>query len=61
MDTFVPYEKMSKKEKRAYNAKKRRGWGQCSPESRIQPDGKAYRRHAKHRHAHSEEECICMK
>ncbi len=61
MDTFIPYEKMSKKAKKKYNAQKRRGWGSCSPGSRTEPDKKAYRRHPRHRHSGIMEECICTR
>ncbi|MBQ8514288.1 MAG: hypothetical protein IJ496_02720 [Ruminococcus sp.] len=48
-EKFVPYEKLSKKARRALNAKKRRDWGSCNPVTRAEPNKKAYRRHEKYR------------
>ena len=44
MNRFIPYEKLSKKEKKALNAKKRGSWGNCSPVTRKSPNPKAYNR-----------------
>jgi len=42
-DCFVPYEKMSKKDKAALNKKKRTTWN-FSPVTRTKPSGKVYNR-----------------
>ena len=42
-DCFVPFEKMSKKEKTARNKTKRIEWG-FSPVTRTKPSGKIYNR-----------------
>ena len=34
---YVPYEKLSKKAQREYNAKRRNTWGEISPVTRIVP------------------------
>ena len=44
MEKFIPYDKMSKKEKRAYNARKRREWGTLNPVTRKTTNRKAYNR-----------------
>lgn len=44
MNRFIPYEKLSKKEKKALNAKKRGSWGNCNPVTRKSPNPKAYNR-----------------
>ena len=44
MEKFVPFEKMSKKQKREANRKLRRGWGGLNPVTRKPPNPKAYRR-----------------
>ena len=49
MKEFVPYEKMSKKQKRAYDRSKRTTW-QLSPVTRIaETDKKHYSRKIKHK------------
>ena len=40
---FVPYEKMSKKQKAAVNKQRRNEWG-FSPVSRVKPSAKIYNR-----------------
>jgi len=40
MTKFIPYEKLSKKEKRKINLAKRNSWGQINPESKIFVDKK---------------------
>ena len=42
-DCFVPYEKMSKKDKAALNKQKRTEWG-FSPVTRVKPSKKVYNR-----------------
>lgn len=49
MEKFVPYEKLSKKAKKQYDAKKRGSWGNVCPVTRCETDRRAYRRHDKHR------------
>ncbi len=41
---FVPYEKLSKKEKRKWNAARRKTWGNISPVTRRPENPKAYNR-----------------
>ena len=49
MKKFVPYEKMSKKQKREFDRKRRETWN-CSPVTRIaQTDAKHYSRKIKHK------------
>ena len=43
---YVPYSKLSKKEKRKINAEKRGGWGEISPVTRKSPNPRAYNRAA---------------
>ena len=51
MTNFVPYEKMSKKQKREYN-RKRRGIWQLSPVTKIaETDKKHYSRKIKHKNS----------
>ena len=44
MKKFIPYEKLSKKEKRKLNTARRRTWGECSPVTRKPESSKAYNR-----------------
>lgn len=44
MEKFIPFEKLSKKEKRARNAARRGSWGGLSPVTRRPEDPKAYKR-----------------
>ena len=44
MEKFIPFEKLSKKEKRRQNAKKRGSWGSLSPVTRRSANPKAYTR-----------------
>ena len=60
MTRFIPYEKLSKKEKRAYDAKQRGSWGDLSPVSRKVESKKVYNR-AKAKHsAGRSAECTCF-
>ena len=43
MEKFIPYEKLSKKEKKRRNAEQRSAWN-FAPTSRIKPSGKIYNR-----------------
>ena len=44
MEKFIPYEKLSKKEKRKVDAAKRTTWGQLNPVTRKPQNSKAYNR-----------------
>ncbi len=41
---FIPYEKLSKKEKKRIDSQKRRNWGNMSPVTRIKESRKTYSR-----------------
>lgn len=44
MEKFIPYEKLSKKEKRKLDAAKRGTWGEINPVTRKPQNSKAYNR-----------------
>lgn len=44
MEKFIPYEKLSKKEKRRRDAVQRGTWGVLNPVTRKSPNPKAYNR-----------------
>ena len=44
MDKFIPYEKLSKKEKRKMDQAKRQTWGELNPVTRKPVSSKAYNR-----------------
>lgn len=44
MEKYVPYEKLSKKQRRALDAKRRGGWGALSPVTRRPQNPRAYNR-----------------
>jgi hypothetical protein len=44
MEKFIPYEKLSKKEKRKLDLAKRQTWGELNPVTRKQENSKAYNR-----------------
>ena len=44
MEKFIPYEKLSKKEKRRLDREKRGTWGELSPVTRKPENPKAYNR-----------------
>ena len=44
MEKFIPYEKLSKKEKRKMDLAKRQTWGELNPVSRKPENSKAYNR-----------------
>ena len=46
---FVPYEKMSKKQQKEFNAQKRKSWGECNPTSKVVKSKKVYTRKSKHK------------
>ena len=49
MKKFVPYEKLSKKEKKKINSAKRRDWNGLNPVTRIADAPKKYSRKEKHK------------
>jgi hypothetical protein len=44
MEKFIPYEKLSKKEKRKMDLAKRQTWGELNPVTRKLENSKAYNR-----------------
>ena len=44
MEKFIPYEKLSKKEKRKVDLAKRQTWGELNPVTRKPASSKAYNR-----------------
>ncbi|MBE6931977.1 MAG: hypothetical protein E7464_01170 [Ruminococcaceae bacterium] len=44
MEKFIPYEKLSKKERRKLNLAARRTWGICNPVTRKPANSRAYNR-----------------
>lgn len=44
MEKYIPYEKLSKKEKRRINAARRTTWGSLNPVTRKPQNSKAYNR-----------------
>ena len=44
MEKFIPYEKLSKKEKRKMDLAKRQTWGELNPVTRKPQHSKAYNR-----------------
>lgn len=44
MGKFIPINKKSKKEQKAYYAKQRNTWGELNPVTRTVPNGKGYNR-----------------
>jgi len=44
MEKFIPYEKLSKKEKRKLDLAKRQTWGNLNPATRSPINSKAYNR-----------------
>ena len=44
MEKFIPYGKLSKKEKRKLDLAKRQTWGELNPVTRKPENSKAYRR-----------------
>lgn len=44
MEKFVPYEKLSKKEKRKVDAMRRNTWGSINPVTRKPVNSRAYQR-----------------
>lgn len=44
MEKFIPYKKLSKKEKQKLDRAKRQTWGELNPVTRKPPNSKAYNR-----------------
>ena len=44
MEKFIPYEKLSKKKKRALDAARRGTWGALDPRTRRRSEAKVYKR-----------------
>lgn len=44
MEKFIPYEKMSKRQKREQDSKRRKDWNGINPSSKIVPDTHKERR-----------------
>lgn len=44
MEKYIPYEKLSKKEKRKVDAMRRNTWGELNPVTRKPANSKAYNR-----------------
>ena len=44
MEKFIPYEKLSKKEKRKFDQARRQTWGDVNPVTRKPANSKAYNR-----------------
>ena len=44
MEKFIPYEKLSKKEKRKIDQARRQTWGELNPVTRKSENSKAYNR-----------------
>ena len=44
MEKFIPYEKLSKKEKRRLDSRRRKTWGEMSPVTRKPENPRAYNR-----------------
>ena len=49
MEKFIPYEKRSKKEKKALDRLRRGSWGELKPVTRRPENPKAYNRRKAHR------------
>ncbi|MCR5021888.1 hypothetical protein [Ruminococcus sp.] len=50
-EKFIPYEKMSAKERRKIDNKRRGTWGGMVPVTRTVPSGKTYTRKIKHKNS----------
>lgn len=53
----IPYDKLSKCEKRVVNARRRHGWGPINPVTRRPANPKAYNRNREKQVVHKEEAC----
>ena len=54
MERFIPYEKLSKKEKRKIDQAKRQTWGMLNPVTRKPENSRAYQRQKINRQAHNQ-------
>ena len=55
---FIPYEKLSKKQKKELDRKKRKTWNGLSPVTRKPENPKAYKR--KQTHDWDYDSCVCF-
>ena len=53
--TYVPLEKRSKKQQKAFHAQQRKDWGNLNPATRKVPNAKAYNRKKARRWAYNHE------
>lgn len=62
MEKYIPYEKLSKKQKRQLDAQKRGSWGGINPVTRKPKNSKAYNRSKARqwRKDHHDEPCFCL-
>lgn len=63
MERFIPYEKLSKKEKRKADLARRGSWGQLNPVTRKPENSKAYNRKKalrSERDRYAGSECFCF-
>ena len=63
MEKFIPYEKLSKKAKRALDARKRGSWGGLNPVTRRPANPKAYDRNKAKRRKYDDSDsspCVIM-
>lgn len=51
-EKFIPYEKLSRKERRKLDAKRRSTWAGLNPRTRVVPNGKIYTRKVKHKNTY---------
>lgn len=56
MNKFVPYEKLSKKEKKKRNKERRKDWGSLNPVTRKSKNPRAYNRAETKRYDEGEDE-----
>lgn len=56
MERFIPYEKLSKKEKRKLDQTQRQTWGVLNPVTRKPVNSRAYQRHRIHRQGRNQDE-----
>lgn len=60
MEKHIPYEKLSKKEKRKLDAAKRGSWGSFNPVTRTPQHSKAYKRTQNWRREASDSVSFCF-
>jgi len=59
MEKFIPYEKLSKKEKRKLDLAKRNTWGELNPVTRKPANSKAYnRKRTQEKEERTSESCV---